>query len=167
MKNVLLTTFVLITALSFSQKTESLDGFEALDSNVGATINIMKSTEHKISISGDSDAVNSVTWDVEDKNLKIRSNRGNANYNNVVITVHTPSISVLTLADGGTATLDEKFSRLESFVASAADGATVDLSKIEFKNLVAQSSGGGRVIYKFATNLISNPADGGKVKGSR
>ncbi|HMB61633.1 MAG TPA: DUF2807 domain-containing protein [Eudoraea sp.] len=165
MKYVFLTAIVLISTCSFSQKAKDLDPFEALDSNIGATINIMKASEHKITISGDPDSISHIIWEVDDKNLKIRSDRGNINYEDVIITAFTPSISALSLKDGGIATVDEHFSRVESFTASAKNGATVDLTHIEFKNLVAHSSFGGQVVYKSGGKIGGRAEDEDKVKG--
>lgn len=166
MKYAFLTVFALISTFSFSQKAESLNPFEALDSNIGATINIMKSSEHKITISGDPDRISHITWEVDDKNLKIRSDRGNINFDDVIITAFTPSISALALRDGGFATVDEHFSRVESFTASAKNGATVDLTHIEFINLVAHSSFGGQVVYNSGGKIEGSTEDEDKVKGA-
>ena len=164
MKNALLACLALITSLAYSQKTETLKNFASLDSDIGATINIVRSNSHKISISGDENVLGYIHWTVDDKNLKIRSDKANMDYSEVVITVQTPSLKVLALTDGGKATMDAKFSRMDNFVVSASDNATIDLSNIEFRTLVATSNDGGQIIYKNASTVVSTSDDGGKVK---
>lgn len=164
MKNVLMAALALLTSLAYSQRTESLDNFASLESNIGATINILKSDKHEISITGEESTLDQIKWQIEDKNLKIRSDERNMDYGDVVITVYTPSLAVLALADGGKATMDAKFSRMDSFVVSASDSATIDLSHIEFRTLVATSNDGGQIIYKNASTVVSTSGDGGKVK---
>ena len=164
MKNVLLAVFVLTSMIALSQKNESLSTFESLDSDIGATINIMKSEEYKISVSGNSDVINYLNYEIDDKNLKIRSSKDKVNFDEVVITVYTPSISVLSMSDGGKATVDKSFSRVDSFVVSASGDAVIDLSDIEFNTLVANSSDGGQIVYKQANTVVNSSSDGGKVK---
>ncbi|MEX0288680.1 MAG: DUF2807 domain-containing protein [Flavobacteriaceae bacterium] len=164
MKNRLLACLALLSSLAYAQKTETLDKFASLDSDIGATINIVKSDAHKISLEGDESALGHIHWEIDDKNLKIRSDKANMDYSEVVITVQTPSLQVLALTDGGKATMDKKFSRLDSFVVSASDDATIDLSNIEFRTLVATSNDGGQIIYKDASTFVSTSGDGGKVK---
>ncbi len=166
MKNFFLAAVLLCAGLSYSQEnlSSSLGAFEAINSNIGATIHIVKSDAHKIHISGNSDAAQHVLHHVRNNQLKIRSNRDSEDYDEIVVTIYTPVISVLEMSNGGSATLDEKFSRMESFEVSATDGATIDLTNIEFKSLVAQSSSGGQVLYRSASKLIKKAEDGGKVR---
>jgi len=147
MRNVLLLLFILFSALSFAQKNNTLRAFEALDSNIGADINIIKSVEYKILLSGDNETLQHINWAVSDKNLKIRSDNKTVSFEDVVLTVYTPSLEVLNVSDGGKATMDESFARIDNLEVTASGDAIIDLSGIEYKTLVANSKNGGQIIY--------------------
>lgn len=147
MRNVLLLLFMLFSAAGFAQKNDTLQAFEALDSNIGANIHIVRSAEYKILFSGDAQKLKHINWVVQDRNLKIRSENKAVNFEDVVLTVYTPSLDVLSVSDGGKATMDASFDRLEALEVTASWDAVVDLSRIEFKTLVANSKNGGQIIY--------------------
>ena len=164
MKNFFFVVVLLCSTLAFSQVSTPLGDFEAVDSSIDATLHIMKSEQHKIEISGDSRMAGNVSFDIKGNRLIIGSKGNSEGYKDVVVTVYTPSIGILEMTAGGRATLDSKFSRMESFEVSATNGATVDLTNIEFRSLVAQSSNGGQVLYRSASKLIKKAEEGGKVR---
>lgn len=147
MKNVLLLLFILIGAQSFAQNNEALIAFDSIDSNIGANINIIKSDQHKIELTGDGEVLKHINWAVNNRNLKIRSDSKAISYEEVMLTVYTPSLDVLNVSDGGKATMDGSFTRLNNFEVTASGDAIVDLSRVEFKTLVANSKLGGQIIY--------------------
>ncbi len=166
MKNLtLLVCTLLVTAFSFAQKTTETKSFQALNSNLGATVTIVKSPYHKIEFSGDMDKVAFIDWKVFKQSLYLKSTKADTDYSNVNVTVYTPEVHAVSLTDGGKLTM-EKFNKIDDFVASAVDSATVDLSNISFKNLVASATDGGRILYKSTRTLVSSTEDGGLVKHS-
>lgn len=164
MKKLLFITYILSATFSFSQNGININKFEVLDSDIGATINIVKSPDYGISLSGDVDKVDQIKWEVMDETLKITSGRPDTDFSEVSIIVSTPAIAVVELTDGGLLTMDEKFSQIENFVVSAIDSATVDLSNIDFKNLTANAKDGGSILYGSTRNLVSSTDDGGKIR---
>lgn len=161
MKNLFLVTVTLISALAFAQAP---DKFEALESTAGAPIEIVKASEYNIGFSGDESILDNIVWEVEDNTLKISSDGGEGNYEGVTITVYTPSLSAISISNGGSIVMDEKFSRMKSFVVSAEDGATVDLSKIDFNTLVVTSGKDSSVLYKAANTFVRTNSKYGVVK---
>jgi len=151
MKNMFLVTVMLMSALAYSQAP---DKFEAIESSAGAPIEIVKSTEYNIGFSGDESILEHITWKVEDNSLKIMSDKDGINYKGIKITVYVPSLSVIGISNGGSVTMDEKFSPMKSFVVSAEDGATVDLSNIDFNALVVNSSKDSSILYKSANTFV-------------
>ena len=147
MKNVLLLLFSLISAFSFAQKTDVLKAFEALDSNIGANINIVKSSEYKVLFSGNTQKLKHINWVVNDSSLNIRTNNKTISFEDVMLTVYTPSLGVLKVSDGGKAIMDASFARLDKFEVIATGDAIVDLSRIEFITLTANSKNGAQIIY--------------------
>lgn len=147
MKNALLLIFTLFCVHTFAQKNDAVIAFDSLDSNIGATINIIKSSVHKIEITGDTEILKHINWSVNDSNLKIRSDSATVSYEDVTLTVYTPSLEVLNVSDGGKATMDGSFARLDNFEVTASNEAIVDLSRVEFKTLVANSKQGGQILY--------------------
>jgi len=91
---------LLISVISFSQNIETLNSFESIDSNKGARIHFVKDKAHKIEISGASNVSSFITWEVDDNNLKIRSNESNASYDDVNITIYTSLVQVWALSEG-------------------------------------------------------------------
>ncbi|NAS13518.1 GIN domain-containing protein [Poritiphilus flavus] len=148
MKNLVFVAVLLWAGFSFGQIKTALKGFNGLDSNIGANIHVVKSSDYGMEISGDTGLINSIIYNIHHNNLKIRSSEGQTDYSQVLITVYTPSLEIMEITNGGRASLDKNFSRIASFEVSASDGAVVDLTQVEFKSLVAQSSGGGEVLYK-------------------
>lgn len=148
MKSHFFIAALLFSTFSFAQIHKELEAFEVIDSNIGATLYIVKASQHKIEISGDDHLINTFFYTVKDKGIKFRSGQENTDYSSVYITLYTPTISALEMTHGGKATLDGSFSRMDHFEVSATQGAKVDISRVEFKSLVAESSGGGEVIYK-------------------
>lgn len=153
MKNLFLLISMLFTSLVFSQESLDLDAFEGLDSTIGATIHIMKSQEHKMTISGDEKAIEAIEWEIMDDNLSLKSNNSAMDYQSVTITLHTPSIKMLFMTNGGVVTLDNKFSRINDFTVKADNGAVIDLSDVKFVNLVTHSSNGGEIRYQYSNHL--------------
>lgn len=158
MKNLVFVAVLLWTGFAVGQIKTALKGFDGLDSNIGATIHVVKSSDHGIEISGDSELINSIIYNIHQKNLKIRSSEVQSDYSSVLITVYTPSLATMEMTNGGKASLDMNFSRIDAFEVSASNGAVVDLTKVKFKSLVAQSSGGGEVLYKPNTQVPQPPA---------
>jgi len=161
MKNMFLVAVMLMSTLAF---TQAPDRFEGIESSVGASIEIVKSSEYNIGFSGDESTLEHVIWEVEDNTLKIMSNGGDGNYEGVTITVYAPSLSVIGISNGGSVTMDEKFSRMKSFVVSAEDGASVDLSNIDFNTLVVTSSKDSKVLYKSANTFVRANSSNSLVK---
>lgn len=161
MKNMFLVVVMLLSTLAFAQAP---DKFEGIESTAGAPIEIVKSSEYNIGFSGDESILEHIVWEVEDNTLKITSDGGDGNYKDITITVYTPSLSVIGLSNGGSVTMDEKFSRMKSFVVSAEDGASVDLSKIDFNTLVVTSSKDSSVLYKSANTFVKTNSKYGSVK---
>ena len=162
MKHLYLVVATLISALTYSQKP---DRFEAVESSAGAPIEIIKSSEYNIGFSGDESILEHIIWEVEDNTLRIMSDGGAGNYKDIKITVYAPSLSVIGISNGGSVTMDEKFSRMKSFVVSAEDGASVDLSNIDFNTLVVTSSKDSEVLYKSANTFVRANSNSGLVKG--
>lgn len=161
MKNMFLVAVTLISTLAFAQAP---DKFEGIESTAGAPIEIVKSSEYNIGFSGDESILEHIIWEVEDNTLKIMSDGGDGNYEDIKITVYAPSLSVIGMSNGGSVTMDEKFSRMKSFVVSAEDGASVDLSNIDFNTLVVTSSKDSSVIYKSANTFVRTNSKYGSVK---
>ncbi len=147
MKNALLLLFTLFFVHASAQKNDAVIAFDSLDSNIGASINIIKASEHKIEVAGDSEILLHINWSVNDRNLKIRSDSATVSFKDVTLTVYTPSLEVLNVSDGGKATMDSSFARLDNFEVTASRDAVVDLSRVEFITLVANSKQGGQIIY--------------------
>ncbi|WP_411030872.1 GIN domain-containing protein [Spongiimicrobium sp. 3-5] len=163
MKKFFIVLTILTVSLGFSQNKININKFEALDSNVGATIRIVKSPDYGIALADDRGNLDAIGWEVSDETLKLKSDNSNIDFSQTIITIYTPSISVVGVADGGILTMDTAFSQIESFVVSAVGDATVDLSNIDFKNLVANATTGGKVIYRSTRNLVSSTDEGGRI----
>ncbi len=161
MKNLFLLASILFSTLAFAQAP---DKFEALESTAGAPIEIIKSSDYNIGFSGDESILEHIVWEVEDNTLKIRSDGGAGNYEDIKITVFAPSLTVISISNGGSIRMDGKFSRMKSFVVSAEDGALVDLSKIDFNTLVVTSTNDSEVIYKSANTFVKTNSGNGHVK---
>lgn len=160
MKNMFLAAVMLISVLAFAQAP---DKFEAIESSAGAPIEIVKSSEYNIGFSGDESILEPILWKVENSTLKIWSEVADRNYDDITITVFAPTLSVLSLSNGGSVVMDDKFSRMKSFVVSAEDGATVDFSNIDFNTLVVTSGKNSNIIYKSANTIVRTNSFGGEV----
>jgi hypothetical protein len=147
MRNVLIFILSLFSAIGVAQKSTSLEAFDALDSDIGANIHIIRSEGYGISVSGDEELLKHIQWTVKDRNLEIRTDGEMVGLEDVMLTVHTTTLEVLKVSNGGKATMDASFTRLEEFEVTADSDAIVDLSKIEFRTLVANSKNGGQIIY--------------------
>ncbi|MEK6154182.1 DUF2807 domain-containing protein [Flavobacteriaceae bacterium 3-367] len=166
MKQLLLAFSLLFMTLSFGQKEMVVDAFETFSSNVGAKMRIMKSPEYRLTFSGETEMVDRISWELADNTLHIWSTTPNMDFRTVEVTVYTPSITAVALTYGGILTMDGAFSQIENFEISAIEGATADLSNIDFKNLVAKALHGGEILYKSTRTLISSTDEEGVIKRS-
>ncbi len=166
MKYIILTISFLISTVSFpQQKTIQVDTFEAIDHTIAGTIKISKSKDKKIEFSGDTKAIKYISVNISDHTLKITSKKSNINFNKVTTHIFTPSLTAFKLESGGNVTMDDDFSKLENFVVTIQNGGNVNLSNIEFKNLIATINSGGIIKYKSADHLIQHIDGGGIIKG--
>ena len=147
MKNALLLIFALVSVVCNGQKDVTLQAFDALDSNIGANINIIKSSEYRILLSGDKETLEHISWAINDKSLEIRPAIDGVSFEEVQLTIYTKSLEELRVSDGGKTTMDASFARLDHFEVTASGDAIVDLSRIAFITLVANSKLGGQIIY--------------------
>lgn len=164
MKKAIFLFFLLISSFSFGQLEGKLSAFDAFDSNIGATIKIVKSTDYTIKLSGDSGKLEQIIWNVSDETLKIRSGMADIDYGQVHVIIHTPNIDSVKLTNGGSLHMDDAFSKMEHFQVSAVDNALVDLSNIDFRNLTATATDGGHILYGSTRNLVSTTTDAGEVR---
>lgn len=164
MKQLLLACSLLFMAHSFGQKEMVVDAFETFSSNVGAKMSIMKSTEYRIALLGEAEKVDQISWELADNTLHIWTNSPQTDFQTVEVIVYTPTITAVALTDGGALTMDGAFSQIENFEISAVEGATADLSNIDFRNLVAKALQGGEILYKSTRTLVSSTDEGGIIK---
>ena len=148
MKRLLLLLIFSASAISFAQHDVTLGEFDALDSNIGAKINIVKSSQYKVLLKGEAELLGHIDFEVVDRSLKIRSDNAEVDFEEVLLTVYTPSLAILNVSDGGKATMDSSFSRIDHIEVAAIRNAVVDLSGIQYTTLVANSVEGGQIIYK-------------------
>ena len=153
MKNLVLLIGMLFTSFTFAQESLDLDAFEGLDCTIGVTINIMKSEDHKMAISGDKKIVDGIKWEILDNNLMLKSTEEGIDYSQITITLYTPSIRLLSMTNGGIVTLDNNFARIHDFTAKADYKAIIDLSDVKFVNLVTRSTNGGEIRYSYSEHL--------------
>lgn len=156
MRKLVYTLFLCATGLSFGQKSEDLSTFEAVSSDIGADIHIVKSEHYKIELTGDSDVLAFIDWEIDRAALKITTQKPDLNYDTVQITVYMPKIQTIALSNGGVMTMDDAFSRIPTLVVSAEDGSIVDLSNIDFQTLITASDRSKQVLYKSAQTLVSS-----------
>ncbi|MGB5821305.1 MAG: DUF2807 domain-containing protein [Saonia sp.] len=164
MKKLFLVSCLLFYAFSFSQKQVAINEFETMESTIGATFVVVRSMDYRLEFSGDTDKVDFVQWEVSDEILEINATQIDTDFSHLTITVYTPAISAVSIRDSGILTMDDNFSKIEYFVAYALDSATVDLSNIDFKNLSANATDGGKILYKSTRNLVSSTDGGGMIR---
>lgn len=156
MQKLLCILFLGMALFSYGQKTEELEPFEAITTELGATLHIVKSKEHKIAITGDAKVLPYVRFEVDESNLKIKAEELNRNYSDVQITIYTPRVQALAMSNGGVVTMDSDFSTIATLVVSVEDESLADLSNIDFKTLVTSSDKPDRVLYKSAQTVVSS-----------
>ncbi|WP_394748694.1 GIN domain-containing protein [Spongiimicrobium salis] len=153
MKNFVVLIGMLFTLFTFAQESLDLDAFDGLDCTIGVTINIIKSEDHKMAISGDKKIVEGLKWEILDNNLMLQPAKEDIDYSEVTITLYTPSIRLLSMTNGGIVTLDNNFDRIRDFTAKADYEAIIDLSDVKFVNLVTRSTNGGEIRYNYSDHL--------------
>ncbi|GAB5475611.1 MAG: hypothetical protein Mars2KO_37100 [Maribacter sp.] len=156
MRQLVCTLFLFTTFLSFGQKSQALDAFEAVSSNIGASIHIVKSQKHKIMITGDTKVLPYVDFEVDRSALEIRAGKSGLDYSDISITVYAPKIQTIAMSNGGVTTMDDAFSRIPTLVVSAEDESIVDLSNIDFQTLITTSDHAKQVLYKSAQTMVSS-----------
>lgn len=164
MKSFIFVGSILFFNLMSSQEKIAVQKFQAVDCSVAVKINIIKSKAHKIEFKGAQGLIDKLKWEVLEGTLKIDADVSETDFENVEIDVHTPELSSLSLLNGGTSVMDSKFSRMNSFVVSAANNAFIDLSNIDFNTLVANSKKDGHIVYKSVNTLVFTNKREGKVE---
>lgn len=156
MRQLVCTFFLCTAVLSFGQNSQTLDAFQAISSDTGAAIHIVKSKEHKITITGDSQILPYVDFEVDRSALEIRAGKPELDYSNVQITVYTPKLQTIAMSNGGVTTMGDRFSRMATLVVSVEDESLVDLSNIDFQTLITSSDRPKQVLYKSAQTVVSS-----------
>lgn len=165
MRNLFLFAFILLSGMAFAQKTVQTEEFIALESKLGADIEILPATSkpaYSFEVSN-IDAADMIEYRLEDKTLKLRAADPSFDFDKVTIRIYVPELKVVAMSNGGTLRMSDEFSPADSFVVSVTDNSKVDVSNIDFKSLVVNSKNGGDLKYKSAKTLVSRSGDDGKI----
>lgn len=163
MKNLFILALILISGNIFAQKTIETEEFRALDSNLGADIEIIPSSDYHLEISGNSEALENFSYNISRNSLELRSEHAGVDFSKVSIKIFVPGIEAVRMSNGGKLTMSEEFSPMKNFVISVEDNAVADLSNIDFRNLVVNAEESNDVKYKSAKNLVSSSGKGRQV----
>ncbi|MGA9326468.1 MAG: DUF2807 domain-containing protein [Salegentibacter sp.] len=163
MKNLFILALILISGKIFAQKIIETEEFRALDSNLGADIEVVPSSDYHLEISGNPEAFENFSYKISRHSLELRSKHEGVDFSKVSIKIFVPDIEAIRMSNGGKLTMDEGFSPMKNFVISVENNATADLSNIEFRNLVVNAEESTDVKYKSAKNLVSSSGEGRQV----
>lgn len=145
------------TVFSIGQNARDLPPFQAISSNIGADVHIVKSENHHIEFSGPAELLDYIDVEIDNSSLQLTTSRPDLQYDGTVrITVFAPKLQTITMSNRGTTTMDDAFSRIATLVVSVEDEAMVDLSNIDFQTLITASDRSKQVLYKSAQTVVSS-----------
>lgn len=161
MKNLFLITFLLVSGLGIAQKNIQLEDFKALDSKIGAEIHLVKSSEYRMEISGNTDQIDQLDYYMDDNSLKLKSKQPGNNLGSLKITFYVPSLKVISITNGATLSMNDAFDGMDNLVISITKGARADLSNISFNNIVANLEDEDDLQYKSVDHLVMSTSGNG------
>lgn len=162
MKNYFLLIFFLFTSLAYSQVSEDLEPFWAIQSNISADIEVHPATSHRLEITGKPSSISQVRCRIIDNRLEIFAS--DPDLKDIHLKIFTPSIKAVDLKNGGKFTWDNQaYAEMDNFVVSVEKGAIAELSETHFENLVTRTDNTSKVHFKSADVLVSSSENGKQI----
>ncbi|WP_299765875.1 DUF2807 domain-containing protein [uncultured Dokdonia sp.] len=158
MKIIILLCSLMFWNISISQNIIELPKFQSIESNIEASIEIVKSKESRIEILNQKKHNEFLDWQVLDDKLtlKVKEQYENLDLKNILITIYTSNIQELVITNRADISMSSTFSTMNTLSVISENGANVDLTNIVFNTLIIYKDSESDIKYKSVNTLINN-----------